>query len=173
MLNFCFPFSSIKGSTISLAITGLLAIALPISPASAARNDFRVCANRLISSGVAADAAAAACSLALHPRDVSSCVGGVVDAAEEISAADALDACSRVRRPKDLSSCVSDIHRDLSITNSLGVLDSCRRSLLPTRFSECVSGVSEAASLEAGEAMQTCISAGFQPRDIAPSFVSY
>ena len=72
-----------------------------------------------------------------------------------------------------MSDCVSDIHRDLSITDSLDVLDNCRRSLLPDRFSECVSGVSSAASLAAGEAMQSCIRAGFQPRDIAPSFVSY
>ena len=171
MLNFCFQFPSLKAAKLSLAITGLLAIALPISPASA-RNDFRACTGSLIRNGVAADAASAACSLALHPRDVSNCVDGVVDTMD-IPASDALAACSRNRRPKDLADCVSDIHRDLSLTNSLDVLDNCRRSLLPNRFSECVSGVSDGASLGAGEAMQSCISAGFQPRDVAPSFVTY
>lgn len=146
-------------------------MALPISPV-AARNDFKACTGSLIESGVAADDAIAACASALHPRDVSDCVDEVIDI-REISASNALSACSRVRRPKDLSDCVSDIHRDLSITDSPAVLDHCRRSLLPTRFSECVSGVSDAASLGAGDAMQACISAGFQPRDIADSFVSY
>ena len=171
MLNFCFPVSSLKGATLPLALSGILAIALPISPA-AARNDYNVCTGSLIDSGVASEAAIAACSLALHPQDLSRCVDGVVDATE-ISASNALTACSRVRRPKDLSRCVSDIHGDFAITDSLDVLDNCRRSLLPTRFADCVSGVSAAASLAAGEAMQSCISAGFQPRDVAPSFVTY
>ena len=171
MLNFCFPVSSFKWSTIPFALTGLLAVNLSISPA-AARNDFNACTGSLIDNGVASTAATAACSLALHPRDVSGCVDGVVDVTE-IPASNALAACSRVRRPKDLSTCVSDIHQDLSIANSQSVLDNCRLSLLPTRFSDCVSGINAAAALAADASMQACISAGFQPRDLAPSFVPY
>ncbi|MDJ0706201.1 MAG: hypothetical protein QNJ46_23260 [Leptolyngbyaceae cyanobacterium MO_188.B28] len=171
MPNSCVPVSFPKGATLSFSLAGLLALALPMSPA-AARNDYNACTGSLIDSGVAAEAAIAACSLALHPRDVSDCVDGVVDATE-ISASKALTACSRVRRPKDLSACVSDIHGDFAITDSLAVLDNCRHSLLPTRFADCVSGVGAAAALAAGEAMQACISAGFQPRDVAPSFVVY
>src|SRR4028118_1613710 len=61
-----------------LAALGLLASALPISPASAitiriprSRNPYRVCALELIEAGVAAGGAAGARADALHPPETS------------------------------------------------------------------------------------------------------
>ena len=75
MRNFYFQYSLLfKGAAIPFVITGLLAVALPMSPAAAARNDFNACTGSLIGNGVASEAAIAACSLALHPsRSVKLC----------------------------------------------------------------------------------------------------
>lgn len=152
-------------------LAGLLATALPLTvqrPATA--NEFDTCASTLIDAGIEPSVAAGACGMALHPEEVSSCVEGVVNAAD-VSALSALSACSRDRRPKEVATCVADIHAALPVESSEEVLQKCHLSLLPERYSTCVVGLSDGAGLSLAESLDDCISAGYRPEGVAPTFV--
>lgn len=148
-----------------LAALGLLASALPISPASAitiriprSRNPYRVCALELIEAGVGAEAAAAACADALHPRDISKCALQI-NRKTNISGIEALSSCRRVRRPKELATCVVNINGKTRTQAAapLLVLDGCRRSLLPQQFAECVVGLSGRLDFPTDRLIATCL----------------
>lgn len=148
-----------------LAALGLLASALPISPASAitiriprSRNPYRVCALELIEAGVAAEVAAAACADALHPRDISKCALQI-NRKTNISGIEALSSCRRVRRPKELATCVVNINGKTRTQAAapLLVLDGCRRSLLPQQFAECVVGLSGRLDFPTDRLIATCL----------------
>ena len=152
-----------------LAALGLLASALPISPASAItirfprpRNAYRVCALELIEAGVGAEAAAAACADALHPRDISKCALQI-NRKTNISGVEALSSCRRVRRPDELATCVVKINGKTRTQAAapLLVLDGCRRSLLPEQFAECVVGLSGRLDFPTDRLIATCL----DPRD--------
>ena len=152
-----------------LAALGLLASAVPISPASAitirfprSRNVYRVCAVELIEAGVGADAAAEACADALHPRDISKCALQI-KRKTNISGVEALSSCRRVRRPVELANCVVNINSKTRTqpAGSLLVLDGCRRSLLPQQFAECVVGLSSKLDFPTERLISTCL----DPRD--------
>ena len=152
-----------------LAALGLLASAVPISPASAItirfprlRNTYRVCAVELIEAGVGAEAAAAACADALHPRDISKCALQI-NRKTNISGLEALSSCRRVRRPAELANCVVNINSKTKTQPAapLLVLDGCRRSLLPEQFAECVVGLSGKLDFSTDRLISTCL----DPRD--------
>ncbi len=134
--------------------------------------DYDACAAGLLSTGLSADDAAAACAGALYPQALSSCVT-TIDAETEIAAADALSGCRRVRRPVELASCVVGITGiSTDGTQALDVLDYCRRSLLPLRFSNCVVGLAnQVKTFSTTEMMTTCIAASSRPRQVLPSFI--
>jgi hypothetical protein len=159
----CFAQSSV--------IAGLVAAALPVvlvRPAAA--NEFESCARALTDAGLEAAVVAAACGQALHPDQVSACVTGVL-AAADVTALSALSACSRDRRPKEVATCVSDIHAALPVERSDEVLEKCHLSILPQRYSACVVGLSQGAGLAVAESLNECLSAGYRPVDVAPTFV--
>ena len=148
-----------------LAALGLLATAVPISPASAitirfprSRNHYRVCAVELMQAGLGADAAAAACADALHPRDISRCVLQI-NSKTKIPATEALSSCRRVRRPDELTTCVVNINSKTKTqpADPLLVLDGCRRSLLPEQFAECVIGLSGRLDFPTDRLIATCL----------------
>ncbi|MGB7893512.1 MAG: hypothetical protein WCF82_16615 [Microcoleus sp.] len=152
-----------------LAALGLLATALPISPASAItiriprnRNPYRVCALELIEAGVGAEAAASACADALRPRDISKCALQI-NRKTNISGVEALSSCRRVRRPQELATCVVNINGKSRTqpADPLVVLDGCRRSLLPQQFAECVVGLSGRLDFPTDRLIATCL----DPRD--------
>ncbi|WP_246276948.1 hypothetical protein [Microcoleus asticus] len=152
-----------------LAALGLLASALPISPASAItiriprnRNPYRVCALELIEAGVGAEAAASACADALRPRDISKCALQI-NRKTNISGVEALSSCRRVRRPAELATCVVNINGKTRTQPAapLLVLDGCRRSLLPQQFAECVVGLSGRLDFPTDRLIATCL----DPRD--------
>jgi hypothetical protein len=152
-----------------LAALGLLATALPISPASAitiriprSRNPYRVCALELIEAGVGAETAAGACADALRPRDISKCALQI-NRKTNISGVEALSSCRRVRRPAELATCVVNINGKSRTQPAapLVVLDGCRRSLLPQQFSECVVGLSGRLDFPTDRLIATCL----DPRD--------
>ena len=152
-----------------LAALGLLASAVPISPASAitirfprSRNVYRVCAVELIEAGVGAEAAAAACADALYPRDISKCALQI-NRKTNISGVEALSSCRRVRRPDELANCVVNINAKSRTQPAapLLVLDGCRRSLLPEQFAECVVGLSGRLDFPTDRLISTCL----DPRD--------
>ncbi|MFE4107710.1 hypothetical protein [Almyronema epifaneia] len=156
---------------IQLAIAGLVAASLPLAAQRPAlSNDFRDCAAALLAAGVETGVAAEACATALNPDDVAECVTDI-KAQTELTLADVVYACRRVRRPLELANCTVDIHSNLLLTNSEAALTNCRRSLLPLRFSDCVVGLNQAASLELNNALERCIGAGYEPRDISPTFI--
>lgn len=133
--------------------------------------DYDSCAAGLLSTGLSAEDAAAACAGALYPRSLSSCVA-TLDGETEIAAADALSGCRRVRRPHELASCVVGITGiSTAGTQALDVLDYCRRSLLPIRFSNCVVGMTNQVAASTTEMMTTCIAASSRPRQVLPSFI--
>jgi hypothetical protein len=153
-------------------------------------NQFSACISQIVRTGVSPQDAAAACSEALIPKELSRCVA-MIKSKTPINGNLALQACFQVRRPIDLGNCVVDIHRaaPLFAANSpkqtetetakepdkLGIstqiLDSCRQSLLPGRFSECVIAVSrDVDKNNPSQALQTCLSAEDFPRDLFPSY---
>ncbi|MEG3973573.1 hypothetical protein QT970_02995 [Microcoleus sp. herbarium8] len=148
-----------------LVALSLLAVALPISPASAitlrfprTQNSYRVCAKELIEAGVGAEAAAAACADALHPRDISRCALQI-NRKTNISGLEALSTCRQVRRPDELTTCVVNIHTKTKTQPAapLLVLDGCRRSLLPEQFAECVVGLSGRLDFPTDRLLATCL----------------
>lgn len=156
----------------SVAITGAIALALPSLSATVPttyRNNFRSCAGRLISVGIAAEAAASACSAALNPVSVSKCVVDI-QRRTQIAATDALVTCRQVRRPNELATCVVGISPSSQETVP-NVLDYCRRSLLPVRFAECVVGIQRETNLPPTQAMNTCIDASDPLGNVLPTFI--
>lgn len=141
-------------------------LAIPSSPAMA--GSIGTCASSLISNGVAKSAAASACSDALKPSDLASCVVTIAGNSD-IKGDDALQSCYRVRRPDELASCVTTISSGLEKAKSMMALDSCRRSLLPTRYAECTVDLAGISQISNEEAMKSCIAAEFNPGEVAPN----
>ena len=141
-------------------------LAIPNSPVMA--GSIGSCANSLIADGVAKSAAAAACSDALQPNNLASCVETIA-VSTDIKGNDALQSCYRVRRPDELASCVTTISGSLEIAKSMMALDSCRRSLLPIRHAECTVDLAGIAQISNEEAMKSCIAAEFNPGEVAPN----
>ena len=141
-------------------------LAVPNSPAIA--GNIGSCADSLIGNGVAKSAAAAACSDALKPSDLASCVVTIATGTD-IKGNDALQSCYRVRRPNELASCVTTISGGLEKSKSMMALDSCRRSLLPTRYAECTVDLAGISQISNEEAMKSCIAAEFNPSEVAPN----
>ncbi len=181
---------------LSLSLWGLsLPVQAELDPT--AKNQFDVCVNDLVRSGVPAQGAAVGCSDALIPKELSECVTQI-NSTTPISGLDALKSCYQVRRPVDLSNCVSDIYRATPIASLANadskteptepvdtatppetppetpleaLLNSCRQSLLPGRHSECVIALSrDVANTTPVQAMETCLSAEAFPRDLFPAF---
>ena len=125
------------------------------------------CANSLINNGVSQSAAAAACSDALQPNDLASCVG-TITAGTDLKGNEALQSCYRVRRPDELASCVTTLSASLEQGKSMMALDNCRRSLLPLRYAECTTDLTTISQISSEEAMESCIAAEFNPGDVAP-----
>lgn len=156
-----------------MAIAGLMAMAIPPAPAAAFDwlnlevNEYRVCAIRLQRAGIRPEAISAACSVALHPKELGDCVVGITRKTD-ITAIDALTTCRQVRRPLELSSCVVDISRRTQKPEPSAVLDNCRRSLLPVRYAQCVVGLSQRIDLTAAQAMDSCIDGSDRPKDFYP-----
>lgn len=153
--------------------TGLVSLpaflwAIPHSPVLA--GEIGSCADSLISDGVAQSAAAAACSDALEPNDLASCVDDIIFESEEIKGIEALGACYRVRRPEELASCFTTINSSLEQGSAMA-LDSCRRSLLPERHAECTVDLASLPEISNEEAMATCIAAEFMPSEVSPETV--
>ncbi len=140
-------------------------LTIPSSPAMA--GSIGSCANSLINDGVAESAAAAACSDALEPSLIASCVADIATGTD-IKGDDALQSCYRVRRPEELASCVTDISSSLAQGKSAMALDNCRRSLLPERYAECTIDLTSIANISSEEAMKSCITAQFYPSEVAP-----
>ena len=140
-------------------------LAIPNSPAIA--GDIGSCADNLIVDGVAKLSAAAACSDALEPKLLASCVTDITTGTN-IKGDDALQSCYRVRRPDELASCVTDISGSLKSGKSEMALDGCRRSLLPTHYADCTLDLASISDISSEEAMKSCIAAEFTPSKVNP-----
>ena len=90
-----------------LMVNGL--VFTPIAEAAGNRNQFDVCVTEMTKNGVSGDAAAAGCSEAIIPKEMSECVSRI-SSNTDITGNVALQACFQVRRPVDLSHCVVDIN---------------------------------------------------------------
>lgn len=147
--------------TSSFVITGLAtmlpATAVTTIPASY-RNEYRFCAARLLALNISATAVSSACSTALNPRRLSTCVYDI-QRRTNISAIDALPSCRQVRQPNELASCVVGISVNSQEETIPEVLDYCRRSLLPVKFAECVVGLRQEIDVPPTQAMDSCIDA--------------
>lgn len=170
MLQFSPSIARIQWPVIHIVATSLMAVSLPLGVAPAQANSYQSCSNRLLDAGLNAETAALACAQALHPDDLSRCV---VDITSETTLApdSVLSACGRDRRPQEVASCVNNLHNALGGGDTSLVLQNCRLSILPLKYSECVSGLSEAVELASEQVLNTCIAAGYQPRDVAPTFI--
>jgi hypothetical protein len=149
-----------------LATVGVLITNIPIPSAQAdnyrlnpSAADYQTCVKGVLSTGVQANEAGAACAAALRPTDVSKCVTKINGA--KITGIDALNSCQRVRRPNELASCVVGINNlsKTPATDTLSILDFCRRSLLPDRFAQCVIGLSGQINSPTSQIMNICIDA--------------
>ncbi|PZV13757.1 MAG: hypothetical protein DCF22_10205 [Leptolyngbya sp.] len=158
-------------------LSGLVAIAAPISPAIAARKDsqtdYRNCVSSLINLKITTELAVSACSRAQYPQNLHNCVVDI-SSVSPYEPADALNACRQVRRPEDMAFCVTDISRALKDSVAGEVLDSCRRSLQPVQYANCVVGISRgAAGLSSPVALSSCIDTQAFPREVDPTFIPY
>lgn len=153
----------------SLVSFPLFLLATPNSPALA--GSIGNCANSLISDGVAKSSAASACSDALQPNDLATCVTDITVADNNIKGDEALQACYRVRRPDELASCVTTISSGLAVgkEKSAMALDSCRRSLLPEHYAECTLDIASVAQISGEEAMKSCLAAEINPGKVSPA----
>lgn len=97
----------LKLTTIALISPALFTL---FSAKAVKANQFDVCLQRLIDSGVALAEAQTGCATALLPRDLSSCVRNITRNTE-ITGSDALQNCYRVRRPIDMGDCVVSINK--------------------------------------------------------------
>ncbi|MEY2985030.1 MAG: hypothetical protein RLZZ568_1647 [Cyanobacteriota bacterium] len=168
------------------------AVFAPITAMAGNWNQFDVCVTEMKRNGVSDDAAAAGCSEAIIPKEMSECVSRI-SRNTDITGNVALQACFQVRRPVDLSYCVVDINNktikgyrpastsDPSQTDglsalktddlTLAALQSCRQSLLPGRHSECVIALSrDVNNFTPVQAMTTCLAAEDFPRDLFPAY---
>lgn len=165
--------SLIRTAAAPLVIAGWLGMSFPsaaITLPTSYRNQYRVCAGRLLRSGISAEAVAATCARALRPNDVARCVERI-DRQTDIAAEDALVTCRQVRRPIELASCVVGINRYTKEQAAPGVLDYCGRSLLPVNFAECVVGLRREIEFDPTQAMETCISASDRISEFSPNFI--
>jgi hypothetical protein len=165
--------------TPALALTGWLAMGLPSQAITTSYNtqvdtsyynEYRVCAARLLSVNINAQAIAQACSTSLRPRDVSSCVLDIKKKTP-IAATDALSTCSQVRYPRDLATCVVGINHYSKEAVNPAILNYCSRSLLPVRFAECVVGLHSEIKVATIQAMDSCIDASDRVSGFLPSFI--
>jgi len=90
-----------------LMVNGL--VFTPIAGAAGNWNQFDVCVTEMKNNGVTDEAAAAGCSEAIIPKEMSECVSRI-SRNTDITGNIALQACFQVRRPVDLSHCVVDIN---------------------------------------------------------------
>ncbi|MEB3161267.1 MAG: hypothetical protein VKL20_07390 [Synechocystis sp.] len=90
-----------------LMVNGL--VFAPIAAVAGNWNQFDVCVTEMQRNGVSNDAAAAGCSEAIIPKEMSECVSRI-SGNTDITGNIALQACFQVRRPVDLSHCVVDIN---------------------------------------------------------------
>ena len=163
-----------------LAMAGWLAMSLPSTAVTATSyntnvnasyyNEYRVCAARLLSVSVAAEAASQTCASALRPRDVSDCVVRI-QRRTQIPATDALSYCRGSRLPRDLASCVVGISQYSKEAVNPLVLNYCSRSLLPVRFAQCVVGLRAEIDFTSTQSMDTCIDASDQISGFLPNFI--
>ncbi|MGQ9871399.1 hypothetical protein [Leptodesmis sp.] len=157
------------------ALSSLIVAALPL-PSQAAKDsqdDFRRCVAGLQRANISAEEAVSACSRALNPQYLESCV---VDISRNsaYSPGDALNACRQVRRPEDMAACVVSIRNSLKAGTAADILDGCRRSLLPVRYARCVVGLSQGSSgLSPTTALNSCNDELYFPREVDPTFISY
>ncbi len=148
----------------SLPIVGVAALSAPSYSLEAdSWNPWQVCAIELINSNISHEQAAAACSSAIEPKDLSFCTIKI-NSLTPVDSNIALAACIRVRRPLELASCVVDINKDTDNPIPLAVVDHCRRSLLPIRYAECVIGLDREVNFSTSQALATCINAEDFPR---------
>ncbi|MFM2062943.1 MAG: hypothetical protein RLZZ507_2613 [Cyanobacteriota bacterium] len=158
-----------------LVIAGLLTNMLPSQAQTATNNnDYRVCAARLVSVGVTAQAAAEGCATALRPRELSSCVIKI-SKETQIATQDALKSCRQARNPNDIATCVVDVSKNTNNEINPDVLSYCGRSLLPVRFAQCVVGLRKEIDLAPIQAFDSCIDAsdrtvGSEAGRTTPSF---
>ncbi len=153
------------------AVTGWLAMTSSTMAVTATyRNDFRVCAGRLLRAGVAAEAASQACAAALRPGDLSACVSRI-GRQTQIAAPDALATCRQSRRPEDLATCVVGISRYTREAANPAVLNYCGRSLLPVRFAECVVGLRAEIDIAPPQALESCIDSSDRVSGFLPTFI--
>ncbi|WP_017318188.1 hypothetical protein [Mastigocladopsis repens] len=153
------------------AVTGWLAMTSSSMAVTASyRNDFRVCAGRLLSVGITAEAASQACAEALRPGDLSSCVTRI-GRQTQLAAPDVLATCRQARRPEQVSDCVVGISRYTRESDRSEVLNYCGRSLLPVRFADCVVGLRAEIDFASTQAMESCIDASDRIRGYLPSFI--
>lgn len=146
--------------TSSFVVTGLAMMvpATAVTIPSSYRNDYRFCAARLLALNISVAEVSSACSAALNPRRLSTCVYDI-GRRTNILATDALSTCRQVRQPNELASCVVGISVNAQEETIPEVLDYCRRSLLPVRFAQCVVGLRQEIDVSPIQAMDTCISA--------------
>jgi hypothetical protein len=153
------------------AVTGWFAMTssgLAVTPTYG--NDFRLCAGRLLSVGVAAQPASQACAEAVRPSDLAGCVTGI-GRQTQIAASEALASCRQARRPEELGSCVVGISRYSREAVGPEVLNYCGRSLLPVRFAQCVVGLRAEVDFAPTQAMEACIDASDKVSGFLPSFI--
>ena len=151
------------------SLVSLPAFLWVVPNSSALAGEIGSCADSLISGGVAKLAAATACSDALEPNDLATCVEQITTEVD-IEGIDALGACYRVRRPDELASCVTTINSGLENAGTMA-LDTCRRSLLPERHAECTVDLASFSEISPEEAMASCIAAEFVPSEVAPETI--
>jgi hypothetical protein len=158
----------------ALAVAGIIGMSAPsVAVTASYNNDYRVCAARLLSVGVSAQAAAEGCATALRPRDLSSCVLEV-SRNTQITANDALSGCRRARQPRELASCVVAVSKNTEGAVNPDVLNYCGRSLFPVEFARCVVGLRSEVELAPIQALDTCIDgsdriSGYTPPSSLPN----
>lgn len=173
-----YALGKLKNKTIrlfvpALAVAGWMASPLPGMAVVTATyaNDYRVCAGRLLSVGVTADAASVGCANALRPRELASCVARI-QKQTQIAATDVLASCKQARRPEDLAACVVGISANAKENVNSAALNYCNRSLLPVRFANCVVGLRAETDSAPLQAMDNCIDASDRAvSGYLPSFI--
>jgi hypothetical protein len=163
-------------TVIAVTLLGFGMALLPIAPALArkdSRDDFDRCTADLIRFKVSNEEALAACSRALYPEYLGTCVRRLV-LRGKYEATDALAACRVVRRPTDMAECTTDIRDNLKNAVAADVLTACRQSLLPNRYADCVRGLSSGAkNLPPETALNSCLEVQYFPRELDPTFIPY
>lgn len=153
----------------ALSLLPLTAVLVP-GGASAADNNYDICAGDLTKLNIPPEIVAERCSKMLHPEEFSSCV---VDISQQtdIIPSDALDNCSKVRRPLDLATCTIQISNVAPTVEAPNIIENCRRSLLPVRFSDCVLGLNNQTELAIADSLAICIDARDPVRNLDPTFI--